>query len=218
LAWVGAGVAGWAGEAALAVAWVAAGAPKPSKPRGQRTRSRGYAPSPRGSRVSWRPSRCSMRVVVSSDGADLESRLHETFGRCPMFLFVETDTMEFETVANPSVEAPSGAGVRAAELVSGADVQVVITGRVGPKAMNVLREAGVAVYVASGGTVRQAVEGFRAGNLPLDPEGPRGEASGDNAPSRPRPEDLDALRNEVVGLRQKAGRLLERIERLQEEG
>jgi predicted Fe-Mo cluster-binding NifX family protein len=134
-----------------------------------------------------------------------------------MFLFVETATMEFEAVPNPSVEAPSGAGIRAAELVTGADVGAVITGRVGPKAMNVLREAGVPVYVASGGTVRQAVDGFKAGQLPLDPEGSRGDASGGATPSGSREEDLAALRSEVAGLRQKAGRLLERIERLQGE-
>jgi predicted Fe-Mo cluster-binding NifX family protein len=155
-----------------------------------------------------------MRVVVSSDGADLESRCNETFGRCPMFLFVETETMEVEAVPNPSVEASSGAGVRAAELVTGADVGAVITGRIGPKAMNVLREAGVPVYIASTATVRQAVEGFKAGKLPLDPEGPR---SGGATPSRSREESLAALRSEVTELHQKLGRLLERVERLQEE-
>ena len=114
-----------------------------------------------------------MRVVVSSSGADLESSCNETFGRCPTFVFVETETMGLEAVPNPAVEAPSGAGVRAAELVSGAGVRAVLTGRVGPKAMNVLREAGVPVYVARGGTVRQAVEAFKVGKLSLDPAGPR---------------------------------------------
>jgi predicted Fe-Mo cluster-binding NifX family protein len=159
-----------------------------------------------------------MRVVVSSEGADLESRCSEAFGRCPMFLFVETDTMELEAVPNPSVEAPSGAGIRAAELVTGADVGAVITGRVGPKAMNVLREAGVPVYVATSGSVGQVVEDFKAGRLSLDPEGPRGDEAGGSTPSGSRQGDLAALRSEVSGLRQKVGRLLERIERLQQEG
>ena len=83
--------------------------------------------------------------------------------------------------------------------------------------MNVLREAGVPVYIASGGTVRQAVEGFKAGKLSLDPEGPGGEESGGTTPSGSREEDLAALRGEVAGLRQKLDRLLERIERVQEE-
>jgi predicted Fe-Mo cluster-binding NifX family protein len=158
-----------------------------------------------------------MRVVVSSDGANLESQCNETFGRCPMFLFVETETMELEAVPNPSVEAPSGAGVRAAELVTGADVGAVITGRVGPKAMSVLREAGLPVYIASTASVRQAVEGFKAGKLPLDPGGPRGDESGSGTPSRSREEALAALRSEATELRQKLGRLLERIEQVQGE-
>jgi predicted Fe-Mo cluster-binding NifX family protein len=134
-----------------------------------------------------------------------------------VFLFVETETMELEAVPNPSIEAPSGAGVRAAELVTGADARAVIAGRVGPKAMNVLREAGVPVYIASSGTVGQAVEGFKAGRLSLDPEAPRGDESAGTTPSGSREEDLAALRGEVAGLRQQLDRLGERIERAQEE-
>ena len=156
-----------------------------------------------------------MRVVVSSNGADLESPCNETFGRCPMFAFVETETMELEAVPNPAVEAPSGAGVRAAELVTGAGVRAVLTGRVGPKAMNVLREAEVPVYIARGGTVRQAVEAFKAGKLSLDPDGPRGPDSGETTSPDSREEDLASLRGEVAGLRQKVSHLLERIDRIQ---
>ena len=157
-----------------------------------------------------------MRVVVSSDGAGLDSTCNETLGRCPFFLFVETETMELEAVPNPAVEAPSGAGVRAAELVTGAGVRAVVTGRVGPKAMNVLREVGVPVYIASGGTVRQAVEDFKAEKLSLDPEGPSSDEPGRATASGSREDDIAALRGEVAGLRQKLDRLLERIEQVQE--
>jgi predicted Fe-Mo cluster-binding NifX family protein len=106
-----------------------------------------------------------MKVVVTSTGAGLDEPSSPTFGRCPMFVFVDTDSMEFEAVANPAVGASSGAGIEAAQLVTGSGASAVITGRVGPKAMNVLQTTGMPVYLFGGGTVRQAVESLVAGSL-----------------------------------------------------
>ena len=60
-----------------------------------------------------------MKVVVTSNGADLDGPSSHNFGRCPMFLFVETDSMEFETAANPAVDAPSGAGISSNQGTAG---------------------------------------------------------------------------------------------------
>jgi predicted Fe-Mo cluster-binding NifX family protein len=106
-----------------------------------------------------------MRVVVSSYGADIDGPLSPTFGRCPVFLFIETDSMEFEAAPNPGLDAPGGAGVEAAQFVTSRGIEAVITGRVGPKAMNVLETAGTPVFLTERGTVRQAVEDFRDGEL-----------------------------------------------------
>jgi len=108
-----------------------------------------------------------MRVVVTANGADPDGPSNPTFGRCPMFVFVETDSMEFEATANPAANAPGGAGIEAAQFVNDSAVGAVITGRVGPKAMSVLRAAGMPVYLFNGGSVRQAVEAFRDGKLVL---------------------------------------------------
>jgi predicted Fe-Mo cluster-binding NifX family protein len=150
-----------------------------------------------------------MRVVISSNGADLDSPLIETFGRCPMFLFVDTETMEHEAVANSAAGAPSGAGIQAAELVAGAGVKAVITGRVGPKAMDVLDAAGIEIYPvkAKGGTVLEAVEEFKAERLSGTPK----------SPPRSKKEQIQALEAEVAGLRQKLSHLMRKIEHVQED-
>jgi len=108
-----------------------------------------------------------MRVVISSTGADLDRPSSGKFGRCPMFLFVDTESMEFEATANPAADASGGAGIEAAQFVTGSGVDAVITGRVGPNAMEVLEAAGMPVYLFGGGSVRQAVEQFKAGALEL---------------------------------------------------
>jgi predicted Fe-Mo cluster-binding NifX family protein len=106
-----------------------------------------------------------MRVVVSASGLDLDSSSSPVFGRCPVFVFVDVETMTFEAVENPALAAPGGAGIQAAQFVTERGAEAVITGNVGPNAFGVFDAAGVPVYQFAGGTVREAVEAHRNGRL-----------------------------------------------------
>lgn len=106
-----------------------------------------------------------MRVAVSSTGADLDAAVDPRFGRCPFFIIVDTDTMEFEAVPNVSWQSPSGAGIEAAQIVANKNVQVVLTGDVGPNAYKALSAAGIQVITGITGTVRDVVEKYRKGGL-----------------------------------------------------
>ncbi len=106
-----------------------------------------------------------MRVVVTASGPDLDAPVDPRFGRAQYFIFVDTETLEFEAVTNPFVAAVGGAGIQAAQLVANRGVQAVISGAVGPNAYQTLSAVGVPIYQAPGGTVRQAVEAFKAGQL-----------------------------------------------------
>ena len=171
-----------------------------------------------------------MRVAVSSNGPDLGSAASTTFGRCPMYLFIDTESMRFEATTNPACNAAGGAGIQAAQFVIGADIQAIITGKVGPKAMNVIQAAQVPVYLFSEGTVRQAVEDFKAGKLPIAtgsnaPEGQGKLAAGSGWPqegsttdpfSLDRNEEINALKSEMMGVRRRLTQVLERIHQLEE--
>ena len=106
-----------------------------------------------------------MRVVVSANGVDLDASASPVFGRCPVFVFVDVDTMAFEAVENPALAAPGGAGIQAAQFVTDQGAEAVITGNVGPNAFGVFQAADVPVYQFAGGTVREAVEAHRNGRL-----------------------------------------------------
>jgi len=106
-----------------------------------------------------------MKIVVSSNGNDLSAQVSPVFGRCPYYLFVDTESMEFEAVANPSISAPGGAGIQAAQFVANKGAKAVLTGNVGPNAFNVLQAAGVQVFTVTGGTVEEAVEAYKEGRL-----------------------------------------------------
>lgn len=107
-----------------------------------------------------------MKIAVSSTGNTLESPMDPRFGRCMVFMIVDTETMSFTALPNGSIGAAHGAGIGAAQTVSGAGVKAVISGHVGPNAHMALTRAGVQVYTNASGTVAQAVEQFKAGELP----------------------------------------------------
>jgi predicted Fe-Mo cluster-binding NifX family protein len=107
-----------------------------------------------------------MRIAVTSNGMDLDAQATPVFGRCPVYLFVDTGTLAFEVLENPAIGAASGAGIQAAQLVIEHGAEAVVTGNVGPNAFNVFRSAGVPIYFFGGGTVREAVEAFNTGALP----------------------------------------------------
>ncbi len=106
-----------------------------------------------------------MKIAVTAKGKTLDDHVDPRFGRCPYFLIVETDTMQFESVANPNLSVGGGAGIQAAQLMAEQEVEAVLTGNCGPNAHRTLEAAGIAVVVGVDGTVRQVVEQFKSGAL-----------------------------------------------------
>jgi len=106
-----------------------------------------------------------VKVVVSAMQQGLDADVSPVFGRCPVYVFLDTESMESESAPNPAMSAPGGAGIQAAQFAVSKGVTAVLTGNVGPNAFNVLQAAGVAIYPVTGGTVRQVVEALKAGTL-----------------------------------------------------
>jgi len=106
-----------------------------------------------------------MKVVVSSGAGYLDAPVSLVFGRCSTLMFVDTDTLSFEAVVNPAQGFAGGAGTTAAQFVVERGARAVLTGNVGPNAQRVLSAAQVPVYVVKSGTVREAVEALKQGQL-----------------------------------------------------
>jgi predicted Fe-Mo cluster-binding NifX family protein len=107
-----------------------------------------------------------MRVAVSSTGPDPGSPVDARFGRADWFVVIDTSTGESKAVDNEAgARAGSGAGVHAAEAVVREGVEYVLTGHCGPNAFRALDAAGVKVVVDVGGTVQEAVDRLKAGEL-----------------------------------------------------
>ncbi|RLI29932.1 MAG: dinitrogenase iron-molybdenum cofactor biosynthesis protein [Candidatus Hecatellales archaeon] len=107
------------------------------------------------------------KICVTSMGPTLDSPVDPRFGRCAYLLIIDVDSGQLlEAVSNPSVMAPSGAGIQTAETVASKGVEAVVTGNVGPNASQELSSAGIRVITGFQGTVREAVEAYRQGRLP----------------------------------------------------
>ncbi len=106
-----------------------------------------------------------MKVAVTAKGKEIEDEVDPRFGRCPYFLIVDPDTMEFEALENQSAMAMGGAGPQASQAIFQMGVEVVITGNVGPNAFQALNAAGIKVMTGASGTVKDVVEKYKSGSL-----------------------------------------------------
>lgn len=184
-----------------------------------------------------------MKIVVSAQGDTLEAQTSPVFGRCPTYIFVDTETMDFEIVPNPAMNQGGGAGIQAAQFVINHGAQAVLTGNLGPNAFDVLQAAGISGYLVSEGTVHQAVEAFKdsrlqalaganvaahagmGGGMGMGRGAGRGMGGGFQpaTPAQPAPEappkaELTELRDALKSLRQQFAETMERIEQLEKEG
>ena len=106
-----------------------------------------------------------MKIAVTSTGPALDDNVEARFGRCPYFLIIDTDTMQYEAIENPNIALGGGAGIQSAQLMSEKGVTTVLTGNCGPNAFNVFGQADIQIIVGVNGPVRDAVEQFKKGAL-----------------------------------------------------
>lgn len=106
-----------------------------------------------------------MKIAVSAMGGTAEAQVDSRFGRCGYFVFYDSETEEFESTVNESQSAGGGAGVSAAQTVEKHGAKMVLTGNVGPNAARALQAADIQFVIGVSGTVREAINRYKAGEL-----------------------------------------------------
>jgi predicted Fe-Mo cluster-binding NifX family protein len=106
-----------------------------------------------------------MKICVTAVSDSMDAQVDQRFGRCQYFLTVDPETMKPEVISNESSYAAHGAGIQAAQTVTRSGVKAVITGNVGPNAYRVLSAAGIKIVTGASGSVRDAVEKYKKGQL-----------------------------------------------------
>jgi len=106
-----------------------------------------------------------MKICVTSTANNLDAQIDPRFGRCSYLVIVDSETMQFEAIPNMASGATGGAGIQAAQTIASKGVKLLITGNVGPNAFQALSAAGIEIVTGAFGTVREAVEKFKRGEL-----------------------------------------------------
>jgi predicted Fe-Mo cluster-binding NifX family protein len=107
-----------------------------------------------------------MKIAISAQGDNLSAQIDPRFGRTKYFILVDPDTMKFEAIVNDAMNSVHGAGTQAGQLMSANNVTTLITGHVGPNAYITLQAANIKIYHGDNQTVAQAIEQFKANQLP----------------------------------------------------
>ncbi|MBN2205469.1 MAG: NifB/NifX family molybdenum-iron cluster-binding protein [Thermoleophilia bacterium] len=114
-----------------------------------------------------------MKIVLSMSEPELGAPLDRGFGKAPYLVVYDDQTKEWESFPNPGAGSELDSGTEAAELARDQGAALVITGAMGPNALNVLKTCKIEVRYAQGGTGSSALEAWRRGELPLAEEASR---------------------------------------------
>jgi len=105
-------------------------------------------------------------IAVTAAGETIDSGIDPRFGRAAGFIIFDTSDGSFTYMGNRvMMESVQGAGIQTARNVIDSGAEKVITGNVGPKAFATLNAAGIEIYTGANGTVKEALEALKKGDL-----------------------------------------------------
>jgi predicted Fe-Mo cluster-binding NifX family protein len=108
-----------------------------------------------------------IKVAISAKKDGLDGEVSDVFGRSPYFIVAEIaggKIEKTEIIENKSMDQMGGAGISTAQLMAEKDVKAVITGNVGPRASDVLKQFDITVYYGEG-IIKDVLHQFIEGKL-----------------------------------------------------
>jgi predicted Fe-Mo cluster-binding NifX family protein len=100
-----------------------------------------------------------MKIVISSEGDSLNSKIDMRFGRAKWFCAYDTENQQSNFIKNENIDAQGGAGTKTAELMAELEAEEVYSGHFGPKAESLLKKLNIAMKTFSdeNQTVKQVI-------------------------------------------------------------
>ena len=106
-----------------------------------------------------------MKIAVSSTTNTIDGEIDQRFGRCPYFLIIDSETLNFTVIDNESTLASGGAGIKAAETIVRSNAEVVLTGNIGPNAFQTLSAGDITIYTGLTGAIKESIDRYKNGSL-----------------------------------------------------
>lgn len=106
-----------------------------------------------------------MKVLITSVGKDIKDNFDQKFGRCEYFQIIDTETNDIKVVENEGKKADHGAGTGASQQAIDENVDVIITGHLGPNAFQILDSSDIKLLSAKTGTVEEVLDQYKKDEL-----------------------------------------------------
>lgn len=106
-----------------------------------------------------------MKIAISCVGKLEEDLLDQRFGRCSYFQIYNVDTKEFISIENEGKFSNGGAGIKAAQQLLDNNIEVIITGKMGPNAFEIMERADVKVYKCNSIPVNEVINLYNNNEL-----------------------------------------------------
>lgn len=99
-----------------------------------------------------------MKIAVSATGKDIENLLDMRFGRCRFFQIHDSENGTFKVIENKGNSSNGAAGIAASQQLIDENVNVIITGNLGPNAFKIIEKSRIKVYKCKDTTIKSALE------------------------------------------------------------
>lgn len=106
-----------------------------------------------------------MKIAISATGKDIDSLLDMRFGRCDFFQIYDSESEEFKVVENKGQSSGGGSGIVASQQLIDENVNVIITGNLGPNAFKIIEKAEIKPYKCGNISIKSVLEKFNNGEL-----------------------------------------------------
>jgi len=106
-----------------------------------------------------------MNIAIPTCGKNgLTEEVYGHFGSAPYFTIYNTETKEISVIENGNDHKSHGQ-CTPVEYISEHNVKAVITSGMGRRAVSLLNESGIKVFLVNGNTVEDAIRNYESGKL-----------------------------------------------------
>ncbi len=106
-----------------------------------------------------------MKIAISAKGKITDDLIDMRFGRCEYFQIYDTELKVIKILENKGESASGGAGIVAANKLIDEDVDVIITGNLGPNAFKIINSSDIKAYKCDSTSVKASLEKYNNNEL-----------------------------------------------------
>jgi len=144
-----------------------------------------------------------MKICFTSDESNgLESTMSYHFGHCTYFVIVDVEgtlIRNVESIPNPLADEHNAGDLPA--FMKERNIDVIITGGMGPKAQDFFKDYGITPVIDAYGKVKDVLEGYLQGNVSIAPLEEKEENCEGSQEKNEEDKEIDRVKKDIIALR-----------------